>query len=89
MSQTLIIIMIVAIVVVFSLFILFDNPGRKRKDDRDAKKTEDFIDNPNFLYQSQQPAELQIGEEREVDQLSRFAPDAKPRERGATTIEKS
>lgn len=85
MSQTFIIIMIVVIVGFFSLFILLDNPGRKRKDDRDAKKTEAINQNPNLLFQSQQAAELQVGEDREVKQLSRFTPDAKPREKRAAS----
>lgn len=50
----------------------------KRKDDRDARKSDD-LDNTYSepADESQQAAELQIGEEDERENPSRFEPDPK------------
>ena len=50
----------------------------KRKDDRDARKSDD-LDNTYSepADESQQAAELQIGEEGERENPSRFEPDPK------------
>jgi hypothetical protein len=51
----------------------------KRQDDRDAKKSlDEATDNPweaNKTGGSEQAAELQVGEDRERENLSRFEPD--------------
>jgi hypothetical protein len=50
----------------------------KRKDDRDARKSDDLDDTyPEPADESQQAAELQIGEEGERENPSRFEPDPK------------
>jgi hypothetical protein len=48
----------------------------KRKDDRDARKSDDLDDSyPEPVDESQQAAELQVGEEGERENPSRFEPD--------------
>ena len=58
----------------------------KRTDDRDRKKSMDeATDDPrqaNRDDQSQQAAELQVGESDERREPERFEPDSNPRERG-------
>lgn len=53
----------------------------KRTDDRDAKKsTDEATDDPreaNKSNESEQAAELQVGEEDERDNPDRFEPDSK------------
>jgi hypothetical protein len=55
----------------------------KRRDDRDARKSHDEATEDPFEadketdQQGQQAAELQVGEERERENLSRFEPDPK------------
>lgn len=54
----------------------------KRHDDRDARKSDDEVtEDPRRAdegdEQGQQAAELQVGEERERENLSRFEPDPK------------
>ena len=53
----------------------------KRRDDRDAKKSiNEATDNPreaNKSDESEQAAELQVGEEDERENLNRFEPDSK------------
>ena len=78
MSYTLIIIMVAVILIVFLVILLKDGPPRQmRKDDRDAAKADDIKRDPALLNQSQQAAELQVGEKEEARQKSRFEPDAK------------
>jgi FtsZ-interacting cell division protein ZipA len=82
MNQTLLIILIVAVVAIFSFILLFDGSSkRRRQDDRDADKADDIQKNPALLNRSQQAAELQVGEDRERVQASRFQPDAKENQR--------
>ena len=50
----------------------------KRRDDRDARKSDELEEDPNPTDESQQAAELQVGEEGERENLSRFQPDATP-----------
>ncbi len=86
MNQTLWIILIVAIVAIFSFLLLFDRSAKnRRQDDRDAEKADEIQKNPALLNRSQQAAELQVGEDRERVQLSRFEPDAKEKQRAVTT----
>jgi hypothetical protein len=86
MNQTLWIILIVAILAIFSFLLLFDRSAKnRRQDDRDADKADEIEKNPALLNRSQQAAELQVGEERERVQLSRFEPDAKENRRTLTT----
>jgi hypothetical protein len=78
MSPTVWVILVVAIVAIFSLIIIIDRADKKRRqDDRDAAKADDIRKNPGLLDKSQQAAELQIGEDDERRQRSRFQPDAK------------
>lgn len=76
MSTTLFLILAAAILVTVTVIVILDGPKLKRRDDRDAAKSEALEANPARLYKSQQAAELQVGEEREVAQPRRFAPDA-------------
>jgi hypothetical protein len=86
MNQTLWIILIVAILAIFSFLLLFDRSAKnRRQDDRDADKADEIEKNPALLNQSQQAAELQVGEDRERVQLSRFEPDTKESRRPLTT----
>lgn len=86
MNQTLWIILIVAIVAIFSFLLLFDRSAKnRRQDDRDAEKADEIQKNPALLNRSQQAAELQVGEDRERVQLSCFEPDAKEKQRAVTT----
>jgi hypothetical protein len=86
MSQTLWIILIIAVVAIFSFILLFDGSAkRRRQDDRDADKADEIQQNPALLNRSQQAAELQVGEDRERVQVSRFQPDAKEKQRPLTT----
>jgi hypothetical protein len=78
MSLTVWVILVVTIVAIFSLIIIIDRADKKRRqDDRDAVKADDIRKNPGLLDKSQQAAELQIGEDDERRQRSRFQPDAK------------
>ena len=77
MSTTVFLIVAFLIIAAVIITVILDGPKGKRRDDRDAVKTEDLKANPALLYKSQQAAELQVGEAREAAQLSRFAPDAK------------
>jgi hypothetical protein len=78
MSPTVWVILVVTIVAIFSLIIIIDRADKKRRqDDRDAVKADDIRKNPGLLDKSQQAAELQIGEDDERRQRSRFQPDAK------------
>jgi hypothetical protein len=82
MSPTIWGILIVTIVAIFSLIIIIDRADKKRRqDDRDAVKADDIRKNPGLLDKSQQAAELQIGEDDERRQRSRFQPDAKANKR--------
>lgn len=47
----------------------------KRKDDRDARKADELDDEQGEKDESQQPAELQVGEEGEREDTSRYEPD--------------
>jgi hypothetical protein len=51
----------------------------KRKDDRDARKSDDIEEYPRSSDETQQPAELQIGEDRERENMSRFEPGPQSR----------
>jgi hypothetical protein len=87
MSPTLIIIAVAVIVAAFIFILLYDGPSnQKRQDDRDKIKADEINRNPALLDQSQQAAELQVGEEREVRQPSRFSPDAKANEKSPTPV---
>ena len=87
MSPTLIIIAVALIVAGFIFILLYDGPSkRKRQDDRDAIKADEINRNPALLDASQQAAELQIGEDLEAQQASRFKPDAKANKKSATPI---
>ncbi len=87
MSPTLILIAVAVIVVGFIFILLYDGPSkRKRRDDRDKIKADEIQRNPALLDASQQAAELQIGEDREVHQSARFAPDAKANKKSANPI---
>ena len=77
MSTTIFLLIAFVIVASTTLIVLLDGPKAKRRDDRDAAKSEDLKKNPALLDKSQQPAELQVGENEEAEQPSRFAPDAK------------
>ena len=82
MSPTIWIILGVTIVAIFSLIIVIDRADKKRRqDDRDAVKADDIRKNPGLLDKSQQAAELQIGEDDERRQRSRFQPDVKENSR--------
>ncbi len=71
-----IIVIMVAILIIFTTLLLKDGPPqRKRQDDRDAAKADEIDDNPALLNQSQQAADLQVGEQDEARQSSRFEPD--------------
>ena len=88
MSPTLIIIAVMVIIAGFIFILLYDGPGkRKRQDDRDKVKTDDINRNPALLEQSQQRAELQLSEDQEFQQPARFAPDAKANKGSATAME--
>jgi hypothetical protein len=47
----------------------------KRRDDRDARKAREIKADQEEKDENQQPAELQVGEEGERENLSRFEPD--------------
>ena len=47
----------------------------KRRDDRDSRKADELADEQNEKDESQQPAELQVGEEGEREDTSRYEPD--------------
>jgi len=47
----------------------------KRRDDRDARKADELADEQDEKDESQQPAELQVGEEGEREDMSRYEPD--------------
>lgn len=88
MSPTLIIIAVAVIVVGFIIILLYDGPSsRKRQDDRDNIKADEIRQNPALLDQSQQAAELQVGEDREARQPSRFAPDASANKKSAAPLQ--
>ncbi len=87
MSSTLIIIAVAVICAGFIFMLLYDGPGkRKRQDDRDSVKADEIKRNPALLDASQQAAELQVGEGGEIRQPSRFAPDASGNKKSATPI---
>ena len=66
------------IVAIFCLILFIDRADKKRRlDDRDAVKADDIRKNPGLLDKSQQAAELQVGEDDERKQPSRYQPDAK------------
>lgn len=70
------------IVAIFCLILFIDRADKKRRqDDRDAVKADDIRKNPGRLDKSQQAAELQIGEDDEKKQPSRYQPDAKENKR--------
>jgi hypothetical protein len=77
MSTTVFLLIALMILAGVTLLVILDGPKRKRRDDRDAAKTVDIGKNPALLYKSQQPAELQVGEDEEAEQPARFAPDTK------------
>ena len=77
MTTTVFFVIALIIVVGVSVLVILDGPKFKRRDDRDSAKTEDLNKNPALLYKSQQPAELQVGEDQESAMPARFAPDAK------------
>ena len=77
MTTAVFLVIALIIVVGVSVLVILDGPKFKRRDDRDSAKTEDLKKNPALLYKSQQPAELQVGEDQEATIPSRFAPDAK------------
>jgi hypothetical protein len=73
-------ILVGAILIFFIILILKPVPEReKRKDDRDAKKSSDMDEPGGWTRETQQPAELQVGEKREKVELSRFEPNARRR----------
>jgi hypothetical protein len=77
MSPIIWIILGVTIIAIFSLILIIDRSDkRRRQDDRDAVKADDIRRNPELLDKSQQAAELQVGEDDEIRQHSRFQPDA-------------
>lgn len=70
-------ILIGVILIVFIILLL--KPGEaseKRQDDRDAKKSSEIDEPGGWTQQSQQPAELQVGRDRERVEMSRFKPDS-------------
>lgn len=73
------IVILVSVILIFFLFLILKPvpPEEKRKDDRDARKSPDVDEPGGWTEQTQQPAELQVGERREKIELSRFEPDAK------------
>jgi hypothetical protein len=82
MSPSIWIILAITIVAIFCLILAIDRSDKKRRqDDRDAVKAEDIGKNPGLMDKSQQAAELQIGEDEEKKQRSRFQPDAKENKR--------
>lgn len=85
MTQTMWIVLFITIVAIFSLVLFIDRSEKKRRqDDRDGAKADDIGRNPALLDKSQQAAELQIGEDDEKRQPSRFKPDANENKRAAT-----
>ena len=50
----------------------------KRKDDRDAKKSDDIDYDKREHDQSMQAGELQVGQDGEINKLDRFEPDPQP-----------
>jgi hypothetical protein len=78
-SQTIFIIVAIVLLLAFAIFVLLDRPKGKRFDDRDAKKADEIRENPALVEKSQQAAELQVGENRERVQPSRFEPDQNER----------
>lgn len=76
MWEALITLLVGAILIFFIVLILKPvSPEEKRKDDRDAKKSADVDEPGGWTRETQQPAELQVGEKREKVVLSRFEPD--------------
>ena len=61
------------IVAFFVILAITDRPfERFRRDDRDARKAADLSRAPEGGAASQQPSELQVGEEGELHQRDRF-----------------
>ena len=86
MDQLFWIVLIVAILAIFSFLLLFDRAAKnQRQDDRDTYKAYDIQKSPALLDNAQQAAELQVSEDRERAQSSCFEPDAKENQRILTT----
>ena len=78
MSTTVFLLIAFVIVASTTLIVLLDGPKAKRRDDRDAAKSEDLKKNPALLFKSQQPAELQVGEDEEAEHHPGSRPMPRP-----------
>lgn len=77
MWEAFVTILVGVVLIIFIMLILRPNPSdEKRHDDRDARKSEDVDEPRGWTEQTQQPAELQVGEDREIVERSRFKPDS-------------
>jgi hypothetical protein len=71
-------ILILLIAIGFVILLAKDGAGGEaRRDDRDARKSHEMISAPGTIEKTQQPAEVQVGEEDAATQPSRFEPDPK------------
>lgn len=72
-------ILIGVVVIIFIILILRPKMAEKRHDDRDARKSSDMDEPGGWTEETQQPAELQVGQEGERVDRSRFEPDSTER----------
>jgi len=80
MWEAFVTILVGVILIIFIMLILRPNPSDERRtDDRDARKSSDANEPGGWTEQTQQPAELQVGKERERVESSRFKPDSAKR----------
>jgi hypothetical protein len=76
MDNTIWLIIMISIVLLFIIVAVTDRPtGRFRRDDRDARKADDLNRAGAGRTVNQQASELQVGEVDELRQESRFEPD--------------